>query len=123
MKRHYDDESPSIENALRRADAAFELFTKLGVEYYTFHDRDVAPEGSSLKESNDNLDVIVNHLKELQDETGVKLLWATQNLFSHPRYVNGAFTNPDVHVLAYAASQVKKVLDVNHFLGGENVVF
>ena len=123
MKRHYDDESDSMENAKRRAEAAFELFHKLGVEYYTFHDRDVAPEGSTLEESNANLDEMVDHLKVLQEKTGIKLLWATQNLFSNPRYMNGGFTNPDAHVLAYAASQVKKVLDVNHKLGGENVVF
>jgi len=123
MNRSYDDESNSMENAKRRADAAFELFTKLGVEYYTFHDRDVAPEGSSLEESNQNLDDIADYLLALQKKTGVKLLWATQNLFSHPRYMNGAFTNPDAHVLAYACAQVKKVLDVNHKLGGENLVF
>lgn len=123
MSRSYDDESNSIDNAKRRADAAFELFTKLGVEYYTFHDRDVAPEGSTLDESNQNLDEIADYLLALQKKTGVKLLWATQNLFSHPRYMNGAFTNPDAHVLAYACAQVKKVLDVNHKLGGENLVF
>lgn len=123
MSRSYDDESNSIDNAKRRANAAFELFTKLGVEYYTFHDRDVAPEGSTLDESNQNLDEIADYLLALQKKTGVKLLWATQNLFSHPRYMNGAFTNPDAHVLAYACAQVKKVLDVNHKLGGENLVF
>ncbi len=123
MNRHYDDESNSMENAKRRANAAFELFTKLGVEYYTFHDRDVAPEGATIEESNASLDEMADHLKSLQEKTGVKLLWATQNLFSHPRYMNGGFTNPDVAVLAYAAAQVKKVLDVNHKLGGENLVF
>lgn len=123
MKRSWDDESDSMENAKRRANAAFELFTKLGVEYYTFHDRDVVPEGSTLAESNANLDEMADYLKGLQDKTGVKLLWATQNLFSHPRYMNGGFTNPDAHVMAYACAQVKKVLDVNHKLGGENIVF
>lgn len=123
IKRHYDDESDSIENAKRRADAAFELFTKLGVEYYTFHDRDISPEGKTLEDSNKNLDEMVDYLMELQKKTGVKLLWGTQNLFSNPRYMNGAFTNPDAHVLAYGCSQVKKVLDINHKLGGENLVF
>jgi len=125
MKRHYDDESDSMENAKRKADAAFELFTKLGVEYYTFHDRDVAPESptGSIEESNRALDEMADHLKALQDKTGVKLLWATQNLFSNPRYMNGGFTNPDAHALAYACAQVKKVLDVNHKLGGANLVF
>jgi xylose isomerase len=123
MKRHYDDESDSMENAKRRADAAFEMFTKLGVEYYTFHDRDVAPEGGTLEESNAAMDEMADYLKALQEKTGVKLLWATQNLFSHPRYMNGGLTNPDAHVFAYACSQVKKVMDVNHKLGGENLVF
>ena len=123
MKRHFDDESDSMENAKRRADAAFELFTNLGLEYYTFHDRDVAPEGASLAESNANFEEMADYLKAKQEETGVRLLWATQNLFSHPRYMNGAFTNPDAHVLAYGCAQVKKALDVNHKLGGENLVF
>lgn len=123
MKRSWDDESNTIENAKRRANAAFEFITKLNVEYYTFHDRDVSPEGSTLEESNAILDEMVNYLADLQKKTGVKLLWATQNLFSHPRYMCGGLTNPDAHVVAYAASQVKKVLDINHKLGGENVVF
>ena len=123
ISRHFDDGTNSLENAKRRADAAFEFFTKLGVEFYTFHDRDVAPERGSLKETNDVLDEMTSHLKALQEKTGVKLLWATQNLFSHPRYMNGAFTNPDAHVFAYAAAQVKKVMDINHKLGGENLVF
>ena len=123
MTRSWDDESDSMENAKRRASAAFEFISKLNVEYYTFHDRDVAPEGATLEESNANLDEMVNHLAELQKKTGIKLLWATQNLFSHPRYMNGGFTNPDAHVVAYAAAQVKKIMDINHKLGGENIVF
>lgn len=123
IHRSFDDESDSMENAKRRAEAAFELFNKLGVEYYTFHDRDIAPEGKDLEESNKNLDEMADYLLNLQNKTGVKLLWATQNLFSNPRYMNGAFTNPDAHVLAYACAQVKKVMDVNHRLGGENLVF
>ena len=123
MKQSCDDETDSIENAKRRAEAAFDLISRLGVEYTTPHDRDVAPEGLTLEESNANLDIIVDHLAMLQKKTGIKLLWATQNLFSHPRYMSGGFTNPDAHVVAYAASQVKKILDVNHKLGGENVVF
>ena len=123
MTRHYDDESNSIENAKHRANACFELLSKLGVEYYTFHDRDVSPEMQSLTESNTAFDEMAQHLKSLQESTGIKLLWATQNLFSHPRYMNGGGTNPDVHVFAYAAAQIKKVMDVNHELGGENLVF
>lgn len=123
MTRSFDDESATIENAKHRANAAFEMFTKLGVEYYTFHDRDVAPEQENLGETNTALDEMVEHLAELQQRTGVKLLWATQNLFSHPRYMNGGGTNPDVHVFAYAAAAIKKVIDINAKLGGENMVF
>jgi len=117
------EEDGPLENAKHRANAAFELFTKLGVEYYTFHDHDVSPEADTLEESNKLLDEMAEHLLKLQNKTGVKLLWATQNLFSHPRYMNGGFTNPDVHVFCYAAAQVKKVMDINHKLGGENLVF
>ncbi len=88
--------------------AAFEFFTKLGVEYYAFHDRDLSPEGATLAE-------IVDLIESLQRETGVKLLWGTSNLFSHPRYMNGAATNPEVHQFAYACSQVKKMLEVSFF--------
>ena len=112
-----------IELAKRRVDAAFELFTKLGVEYYTFHDVDVAPEGNSLEEFQSNLDVISDYLLQKQKETGVKLLWSTQNLFTHPRYMNGAGSNPNVHVFCYAAAQVQKMLDINHKLSGASHVF
>ena len=103
--------------------AAFEFFSKLGVPYYTFHDRDIAPEGSTLEESNKNLDEIVELIVELQQKTGVKLLWGTSNLFSNARYMNGASTNPEVHSFAYAGTQVKKMLEVTKKLGGENFVF
>jgi xylose isomerase len=112
-----------IELAKRRIDVAFELFTKLGVEFYTFHDFDVAPEADTLEESLQNVDTITDYLVEKQKETNVSLLWATQNLFSHPRYMNGALTNPDLHVFCYAAAQVQKVMDINHKLGGKNHVF
>lgn len=121
--RPWDDGSNSLENAKRRLRAGFEFFTKLGVKYWTFHDRDIAPEGRNLEESNKNLDEIVSLAAELQEKTGVKLLWATCNLFAHPRYMNGASTNPDAHVFAYAAAQVKKGLEVAHKLGAENYVF
>jgi len=123
MKRPWDDATDSMENARRRLEVAFEFFTRLGVPYYTFHDRDIAPEGRNLAETNRNLDEIAQLARQLQDKTGVKLLWGTANLFSHPRYMNGAFTNPDVHVFAYAAAQVKKVLEITKMLGGENFVF
>jgi xylose isomerase len=106
-----------------RMDAAFEFFQKIQAPFYCFHDRDIAPEGRSLAESNRNLDKIVAHAKGLQKATGVKLLWGTANLFSNPRYMCGAATNPDAHVFAYAAAQVKKALEVTKTLGGENYVF
>jgi xylose isomerase len=108
--------------AKMKAEAAFEFFTKLGVPYYCFHDRDAAPEGATLAECNDLLDRIVEVLAGLQQKTGVKLLWGTANLFSHPRYMGGASTNPDPEVFAYAAAQVKKALEVTKQLGGENYV-
>ena len=104
-------------------DAAFEFFAKIRAPLWCFHDRDIAPEGRTLAASNRNLDQLVAHAKELQKATGVKLLWGTANLFSNPRYMCGAATNPDAHVFAYAAAQVKKALEVTKALGGENYVF
>lgn len=123
INRDWDDNGNSVENAKRRIRCAFEFFSKLGIKYWTFHDRDIAPEGKDLQETNKNLDEVVALAKELQKETGVKCLWGTANLFSHPRYMNGAGTNPDAEVFAYAAAQVKKAMEVTHELGGENYVF
>lgn len=123
LNRPWDDGSNSLENALKRVDVAFEFITKLGAPYYCFHDRDVAPEGSSLAESNRNLDAVAAKLKEAQQETGVKLLWGTANLFSNPRFMHGAATSPNADVFAFAAAQVKKAIEVTHELGGENYVF
>jgi xylose isomerase len=106
-----------------RMDAAFEFFQKIRAPFWCFHDRDIAPEGATLAQSNRNLDAIVAHAQQLQQATGVKLLWGTANLFSNPRYMAGAATNPDAHVFAYAAAQVKKALEVTQALGGENYVF
>ena len=106
-----------------RMDAAFEFYQKIGAPFWCFHDRDIAPEGATLAASNKNLDTIVAHAKALQKATGVKLLWGTANLFSNPRFMCGASTNPDAHVFAYAAAQVKKALEVTQELGGENYVF
>jgi xylose isomerase len=103
--------------------AAFEFFTKLDVDYYCFHDRDIAPEGSNLKETNKRLDTIIALAKKLQSDTGVKLLWNTSNMFSNPRFAHGAATNPDAHVFAYAAAQVKKMLEAGLELGADNYVF
>ena len=106
-----------------RMDAAFEFFQKIEAPFWCFHDRDIAPEGSTLAQSNKNLAAIVAHAKDLQKSTGVKLLWGTANLFSNPRYMCGAATNPDAHVVAYAAAQVKQAMDATKALGGENYVF
>ncbi len=108
--------------ARRKMAVAFEFFTKTGIPFYCFHDRDVAPEGSSFAEFRDNLDALTDDAARYQDETGVRLLWGTANLFSHPRYQAGAATNPDPEVFAYAAAQVKHMLEVTRRLGGENYV-
>ncbi|MCO8124236.1 xylose isomerase [Stieleria sp. TO1_6] len=121
--RPWDDGSESVENAQNRARAAFELFEKLQAPYYAFHDRDVAPEGASLAESNANLDAVADVLAEQQQQTGVKLLWGTANMFSNPRFMHGAATTCNADVFAYAAAQVKKAMEVTHRLGGENYVF
>eukprot|EP00455_Lapot_gusevi_P041884 TRINITY_DN4907_c0_g1_i1.p1 TRINITY_DN4907_c0_g1~~TRINITY_DN4907_c0_g1_i1.p1 ORF type:complete len:444 (-),score=138.98 TRINITY_DN4907_c0_g1_i1:193-1524(-) len=124
LPRPWDNASQDpMELAFARLRAAFEFMSKLGVKYWTFHDRDIAPEGATLEETNRNLDQVVALAKQLQQETGIKLLWGTANLFSHPRYMNGAATNPDAHVVAYAAAQVKKAMEVTKELGGENYVF
>lgn len=106
-----------------RMDAAFEFYQKIGAPFWCFHDRDIAPEGASLAESNKNLEAIVAHAKALQKATGVKLLWGTANLFSNPRFMCGASTNPDAQVFAYSAAQVKAAMDATLELGGENYVF
>jgi len=112
-----------IKSAYKRLDAAFEFFTKLGVEYYCFHDRDLAPEGHTVLESIEYLQELTKAAKKKQEESGVKLLWGTANLFSHPRFMNGAATNPDFHIVTFAASQVKAALDSTIELGGNNYVF
>jgi len=123
MLRPWDDGSQSVENALRMVDVAFEFFEKLGVPYYAFHDRDIAPEGTSLKESHAILDKIAAALHAQQQRTGIKLLWGTANLFSNPRFVHGAATSCNADVFAFAAAQVKKCLEITKMLGGENYVF
>ncbi|MDH3731971.1 MAG: xylose isomerase [Gemmatimonadota bacterium] len=119
----WNEASDPMRAARDRLDAAFELITKLGVPFYCFHDRDLAPEGGSVDESADRLAEMVELARGKQDASGVRLLWGTANLFSHPRYMNGAATNPDFQVLAYAAAQVKAALDATVALGGENYVF
>ena len=119
----WDIENNPIQSAHQRLDAAFEFFTKLGTEFFCFHDRDMSPEGENVKETNKLLQDFSELAKYKQEESGVKLLWGTANLFSHPRYMNGAATNPDFDVVAYAGSQVKAALDATIKLGGENYVF
>lgn len=119
----WDENADSMKAAQEKQDAAFELISKLGVPYYCFHDRDMAPEGNSPVDSEKKLMSLVELAKQKQEQTGIKLLWGTANLFSHPRYMNGAATNPDFSVVSYAASQVKTALDATIALGGENYVF
>jgi xylose isomerase len=116
----YDD---PMDRARATMAALFEFCTKMGIGYYCFHDRDMAPEGADLTESNRNLEAMVSEAQKYQQETGIRLLWGTANLFSHPRYTHGAATNPNAHVFAYAAAQVKAALDATNALGGENYVF
>lgn len=105
-----------------KVEAAFEFFTKLGVPFFCFHDRDLAPQGRTFSESTANLVTIVDEIEAQMQRTGVQLLWGTANLFSHPRYAAGAATNPDPEVFAYAAAQVKAMLEATHRLGGANYV-
>jgi xylose isomerase len=121
--RPWDDGTNSVANAQRKARVAFEFCEKLGVPFYAFHDRDIAPEGKTLKESNANLDEVVKVVKEEQDRTGVKPLWGTANLFSNPRYLHGAATSPNFDVFAFAAAQVKKAMEITHELGGSGYTF
>jgi xylose isomerase len=104
-------------------EAAFEFFTKLGVDFWCFHDRDIAPEADTLSETNKRLDTVVAKAKRLQADTGVKLLWGTTNAFSHRRFMAGAGTNPSPDVFAYAASQIKKAMEITNELGGQGYVF
>ena len=112
----------TMDLARRKADAAFEMFTALGVPFFTFHDADARPEAETFAESRDRLNAIADYFREKMDATGIKLLWGTANLFSHRRYMAGAATNPDPEIFAYAAATVKTCMDVTHRLGGENYV-
>ncbi len=121
--RPWEDGTDSVEMAIKRVRVAFEFMEKLGCPFYCFHDRDVAPEGANLAETNKNLDTVVKVMKEEQQRTGIKLLWGTANLFSNKRFVHGASTSCNADVFAYAAAQVKKALEVTRDLGGVNYVF
>lgn len=119
----WDEGSDAMTRAKNKMDAAFEFFTKLGNPYFCFHDVDLVEEGDSLKEFGDRLESIIEYAKEKKSESGVGLLWGTSNLFSNPRYMNGASTNPDFNVVAYAGGQLKNALDATIALDGENYVF
>jgi len=121
--RPWDDGTESVKNAQKRVKVAFEFMEKLGVPYYAFHDRDVAPEGKSLSSSNKNLDSVAKVLKAEQERTGIKLLWGTACLFANQRYMHGAATSCNADAFAYAAAQVKKAIEVTHQLGGEGYTF
>jgi len=121
--RPWEDGSNSMPMAETRVRVAFEFLEKLGAPFYAFHDRDVAPEGKDLRETNRNLDAIVKLLKQEQQRTGVQLLWGTACLFAHPRFAHGAATSCNADVFAYAAAQVKKAIEATHELNGAGYVF
>lgn len=123
MNRPWDLSPDPVQRAKDKMDAAFEFFTKIGAEYYCFHDIDLIDEGSNLMEYEERIRIITDYALQKQKETGVKLLWGTANVFSNPRYMNGASTNPDFNVVAWAGTQVKNSIDATIKLGGENYVF
>lgn len=124
MVRPWDDHHDNdLEKAKDRVKVAFEFMEKLGLEYFCFHDRDIAPEGDTLEETNRNLDIIVDLIEKEMKRTGIKLLWGTANLFSNKRFVNGAGTSPNADVFAYSAAQIKKAMEITHRLNGLGYTF
>ncbi|MDP2885779.1 MAG: xylose isomerase [Ignavibacteria bacterium] len=123
FERAWRQASDPMDRAKETLDAAFEFFQKLGIDFYCFHDRDIAPEGDNFSQSIKNLQTIVSLARQMQKETGVKLLWGTANLFGDPIYSQGAGTSPNAHVMAHAAAQVKNAIDATKELAGENYVF
>ena len=123
QRREWLEARDAMTRARHKMDAAFEFFTKLGTPYYYFHDTDLVEEGDSRAETTARLQGIVEYAKQKMADSGVKLLWGTANLFSHPRYMNGASTNPDFNVVAFAGAQLKDALDATIALNGENYVF
>ncbi|MBG83368.1 MAG: xylose isomerase [Phycisphaerae bacterium] len=119
----WDDGTSSDQNTERRINAFFEFLDKMGIDHYCFHDRDVAPAGASIDETNRNLDRVVGILERRQDQHGKKLLWGTACLFDHPRYVHGAATSASIDVFAHAGGQVRRAIDATHHLGGSGYVF
>ncbi len=123
IRHPWDVAADPVQRAKDKMDAAFEFITKIGAPYYCFHDIDLIDEGSSLSQYENHLQIITDYAKQKQKETGIKLLWGTANVFSNPRYMNGASTNPDFSVVAWAGTQVKNAIDATIALGGENYVF
>ncbi len=119
----WDRKSDLVGRAKDKMDAAFEFITKLGAEFYCFHDVDVVDEGPKFSDLDKNLRTMVEYAQQKQKASGVKLLWGTANLFSHPRYMNGASTNPDFRVVSFAATQVQHAIDATIALGGEGYTF
>lgn len=119
----WKDGADAISKAKNKMDAAFEFITKIGAPFYCFHDFDLVNEGSGIAESDKNVQATVDYAKQKQAESGVKLLWGTANVFSNPRYMNGAATNPDFSALTHAATQIKRAIDATIELGGQNYVF
>jgi xylose isomerase len=122
-QRPWEDGTQSVAMALKRVPVLFEFCEKLGAPFYAFHDRDVAPEGRNLSETNKNLDRVAKELKKRQNDTGIQLLWGTACLFAHPRYMHGAATSCNLDAFTYAAAQVKKAIEVTHDLDGAGYVF
>lgn len=123
MLRPWEAGDDSLQNACNRVRVAFEFMEKLGSPFFCFHDRDIAPEGKTLAETNKNLDTVVKVVKEEMQRTGIRLLWGTANLFSNPRYMHGAATSPNADAFAFAAAQVKKALEITKELNGQGYVF
>ena len=118
----YGKYSNAMDQSLAKVDYAFEFFQKLGVEYFCFHDRDIAPEGDTLRETDANLDKIVDKIEENMKSTGVKLLWNTSSLFTNPRFVSGASTSPFADIYAYSGGQLKHSLEIAKRLGAEHAI-
>ena len=114
MIREWDHFADPMDKAKARVEAAFELLKKLNIPFFCFHDRDIAPEGSTLRQKNKNLDIIVEYIKQFMNDTDIQLLWGTANAFGHPRYVHGAATSCNADVFAYVAAQVKKAIEITY---------
>jgi xylose isomerase len=121
--RPWDQGVEGLEQAKVRVKVAFEFMEKLGLEYFAFHDADIAPQGKTLEESNSNLDAVVDVIEAEMKRTGIKLLWGTANVFSDKRFVNGASTSPNADIFAYAASQIKKAMEITKRLNGAGYTF